>query len=305
MGNSIDKVDEGLYICGADALGDFDRLDRLGIKCILNAASVDLYRSCASSTGEGKRLMQLLERYEVKALECQDNEGCNLSVHFDAVADFVEEGRRKGGVVVHCAAGISRATTSTCAYLMIKEHYDLESAFLRVHSVRSCVHPNAGFWRQLRDLEAVLRARGVQLESREPPPRPPAEEPSGAPGGRPDPSSFGRDRDPHELIKRMDEDAQRREVYGTHYLTVRIRCADGVAAKDVEDSLRTKGVVRGLAWENLEICDQWSPGDRGHGLRGRAKCVPSMDGASLQALVAAVPGVASVEAEDARIPSPQ
>lgn len=297
MGNTIDKVDEGLYICGADALGDFERLDRLGIKCILNAASVDLYRNCVrgeGSAGSG-RLMQLLERYEVKALECQDNEQCNLSVHFDDLAEFVEEGRRKGGVAIHCAAGISRATTSTCAYLMIKEHYDLESAFLRVHSVRSCVHPNAGFWRQLRDLEAVLRARGIQLESREPPPRPIAEEPSSA-SGRPDPSSFGRDRDPRELIKQMDEDAQRKGSFGTHYLTVRIGCSEGAAANDLEGALRTRGVVQGITWENLEVS--------GDDLRGRAKCVPSMDGASLQALLAAVPGVAAAEVEDNRVSSP-
>merc|ERR1719277_1263992 len=50
---------------------------------------------------------------------------------------------------------------------MIKEKLSLEAALFKVHSVRSVVHPNSGFWRQLRDLESVLRLQGVQLQ---PPP---------------------------------------------------------------------------------------------------------------------------------------
>jgi len=278
MGNSIDKVDEGLYICGVEALADFDRLDSLGIKCILNAASVDLYRGKFTE-------MQLRERYEVKALECQDSEDCNLSVHFDEVADFVEQGRRRGGVAVHCAAGVSRATTSMCAYMMIKEHYDLDSAFLRIRSVRNRVQPNSGFWRQLRDLEAVLRARGVQLQSREPPPQP-------QPAAKEDPqSAYRRSQDPRELIKRMDEYAQEYASFGTHYLTARIRCAEGVEA-----ILRSEGVIPGVSMEQLERM--------GDEVQGRAKCVPSMDGATLQALIAAVDGVDAVEVEAAVVQPP-
>merc|ERR1711972_336868 len=59
---------------------------------------------------------------------------------------------------------MGRASTSACAYQMIKEHWNLDAAFCRVQAVRSFVHPNKGFWRQLRDLEATLRAQGVALQ---------------------------------------------------------------------------------------------------------------------------------------------
>ena len=38
-------------------------------------------------------------------------------MHFKEIADFIEEGRKQGGVVVHCAAGVSRASTSCIARL--------------------------------------------------------------------------------------------------------------------------------------------------------------------------------------------
>merc|ERR1712232_516403 len=84
------------------------------------------------------------------------------------VVDFIDEGRKRGGVVVHCAAGVSRATTSTCAYLMAKEGLDLNSAYSKVFACRNVVKPNAGFWRQLQDFEEALKAQGRTLIAKEP-----------------------------------------------------------------------------------------------------------------------------------------
>jgi hypothetical protein len=47
--------------------------------------------------------------------------------------------------------------------MMLREQLSCEAAYKKVHSVRPQVEPNAGFWRQLRDLEAVLREQGVEL----------------------------------------------------------------------------------------------------------------------------------------------
>merc|ERR1712066_570188 len=92
-----------------------------------------------------------------------DVESQDLSVHFDEMADYIEEGRKNGGVVVHCAAGISRASTTSIAYMMLKEGLTVDAGFTKIHHVRNFIHPNRGFWRQLRDLEAVLTGRGVEL----------------------------------------------------------------------------------------------------------------------------------------------
>jgi len=85
--------------------------------------------------------------------------------------------------------------------------------------------------------------------------------------------------------------AQEYASFGTHYLTARIRCAEGVEA-----ILRSEGVIPGVSMEQLE-----RTGDE---VQGRAKCVPSMDGATLQALIAAVDGVDAVEVEAAVVQPP-
>eukprot|EP00035_Acanthoeca_spectabilis_P005903 m.118639 g.118639 ORF g.118639 m.118639 type:complete len:128 (+) comp13250_c0_seq3:580-963(+) len=47
----------------------------------------------------------------------QDHARQDLSPLFAEMADFIQGGRRDGGVVVHCAAGISRASTTCIAYM--------------------------------------------------------------------------------------------------------------------------------------------------------------------------------------------
>lgn len=160
MGNSINKIDEGFYIGGVNDL-KIDQLQSFGIRCILNVAQEDLY---SRGKGNENRLAELKDNFEVKIIGIDDKADCNLSVHFQEIADFIEAGRSKGGVVVHCQCGVSRSCAGACSYLMIKENWDLESAFCRVQSARSSVKPNRGFWRQLRDLEASLKAQGVQFK---------------------------------------------------------------------------------------------------------------------------------------------
>eukprot|EP00439_Symbiodinium_sp_Y106_P080731 s663_g19.t1 len=132
------------------------------IKAILNAAQKNLYEMTATGKGEDD-LLELEKKFEVKIIGADDIEDCNISVHFQEIADFIEAGRKKGGVVIHCAAGVSRASTSCMAYMMIKEHWSLQAAHRRVHAVRSIIHSNSGFWRQLNDLQASLIASGVTL----------------------------------------------------------------------------------------------------------------------------------------------
>ncbi|CAJ1413405.1 unnamed protein product [Effrenium voratum] len=202
-GKSIHRIDEGFYICGVDALHDDKYLHQLGIKCILNAAQDRLY-SLQPHHGrqEGIELAKLPELFEVKIVGADDCEDCNLSMHFQDIADFIEAGRAKGGVVVHCAAGVSRASTSCMAYLMMKEHWKLEAAHRKIHAVRNIVCPNSGFWRQLRDLEASLEAQGIVLrplpEDWVPPPQPTRkgeEEKFGATADETRASLWGLDRD--------------------------------------------------------------------------------------------------------------
>lgn len=80
--NSIDKIDQGFFICGVDALKDIDRLHSLHITHILNVATSDLLSKSVDSAG-GETLMEKLSPFEVKVIGAQDNARQNLSVYFD------------------------------------------------------------------------------------------------------------------------------------------------------------------------------------------------------------------------------
>ena len=61
-----------------------------------------------------------------------------------------------GRVLVHCGAGISRASTISTAYLMHRLRLSFRDALHLVHSVRPFVRPNHGFLLQLKHFESLL-----------------------------------------------------------------------------------------------------------------------------------------------------
>lgn len=287
MGNSINKVDEGLFICSVDALRDEKRLHRLGIKRVLNVASDDLYRlrdyrlDMGPPDSQASGLGKLHEHFEVKIIGAVDSEDFNLSVHFEEIAEFIEGGRQMGGVVVHCAAGVSRASTACLAYMMLRQKIGLDAAFNKLITARSCVQPNPGFWRQLRDLESVLKARGVQLAAETSPP-PPQED---------DEEMSGRDRvlamhreDPDKMITSLDSQAYSMRPFLTHYLTARMSPEEGLEAETLGNQLKSVAVP-GAVFDSIEVTDG------GTSVEARVKCVPSVDSHALKAALEGLSGV--------------
>lgn len=66
---------------------------------------------------------------------------------------FINEGKKANGkILVHCNAGISRAPTLVIAYLMKEENLSLEQAWEKVKSGRPLIRPNAGFVKQLQQM---------------------------------------------------------------------------------------------------------------------------------------------------------
>ncbi|GFH21316.1 uncharacterized protein HaLaN_18592, partial [Haematococcus lacustris] len=59
----------------------------------------------------------------------------------------------RGGVLVHCVAGISRSATLVIAWLMYHHSLSYDEAFRRLHAVRPWVMPNPGFRAQLQLFE--------------------------------------------------------------------------------------------------------------------------------------------------------
>uniref|UniRef100_A0A1B6CWU0 Dual specificity protein phosphatase n=1 Tax=Clastoptera arizonana TaxID=38151 RepID=A0A1B6CWU0_9HEMI len=90
----------------------------------------------------------------------------NISVYFERVADFIENGIKNGGkVLVHCVMGVSRSSTSVLAYLMLKERLSACEALSKIRKIRD-IRPNDGFLFQLAQLDNKLkreRMRGIFL----------------------------------------------------------------------------------------------------------------------------------------------
>ncbi|XP_064207417.1 dual specificity protein phosphatase 14 isoform X1 [Anguilla rostrata] len=84
-----------------------------------------------------------------------------ISLYFDSVADKIHSvGRgKRGAVLVHCAAGVSRSATLCLAYLMKYHRVSLAEAHAWVKARRPVIRPNAGFWRQLIEYERKLFGR--------------------------------------------------------------------------------------------------------------------------------------------------
>ena len=98
-----------------------------------------------------------------------------VTYHFVPLLDIPEFNIRQGietslkiihdnideNILVHCNAGVSRSATIVIAYLMASLGLNYDEAFAKVKSIRSCIRPNDGFVRQLKDLtciEAILQA---------------------------------------------------------------------------------------------------------------------------------------------------
>jgi protein-tyrosine phosphatase len=68
-----------------------------------------------------------------------------IHIHFDRIADKIDEHLKRGGrVMVHCVCGISRSTTLVIGYLIKYKGMTLNDALDLCSSKRPIVRPNSG-----------------------------------------------------------------------------------------------------------------------------------------------------------------
>lgn len=89
----------------------------------------------------------------------------DIAQHLSICARFIDQGRKYGSVLVHCASGVSRSVSAVCAYLMEYERISLEKAITVIREVRPIAKPNPGFWEQLSSYERYQNANSNTLES--------------------------------------------------------------------------------------------------------------------------------------------
>ncbi|XP_006805940.1 dual specificity protein phosphatase 26-like isoform X1 [Neolamprologus brichardi] len=142
-----DEVWPRLYIGDQHSAENQADLYKNHITHILNAAH---------STRKGQP--DIYEGMKITYMGVEAHDSCNydMSVNFQAAADFIHRGLSRGGkVLVHCHVGVSRSATLVLAYLMLKQNLTLVEAICAVKESRGVI-PNRGFLRQLIKLDEQL-----------------------------------------------------------------------------------------------------------------------------------------------------
>ena len=85
------------------------------------------------------------EDVEYLRVPIKDNISVKISTFFEQTFDFIDDARKKGGVLVHCGHGISRAPTIVAAYLMKKYKLGYEQALESIRIKRHGIDPNFSF----------------------------------------------------------------------------------------------------------------------------------------------------------------
>ena len=111
----MNKICDRLYLGNLKAAQDVRALREAGITHILQVA--EGLTPCFPKD------------FVYKVISIGDTANSSLIRYFPAAISFIQEGIRKGGVLVHCYAGVSRSATCVIAYLMQHKHMDFSEAF--------------------------------------------------------------------------------------------------------------------------------------------------------------------------------
>jgi protein-tyrosine phosphatase len=87
--------------------------------------------------------------FQYMVIHAEESENCNLLEIFEHALKFIQEGTKKGKVLVHCMLGVSRAATLVVAYVMRQLQVSEEEA-IAVIGRRRRVFPNHAFIDQLK-----------------------------------------------------------------------------------------------------------------------------------------------------------
>jgi len=136
------KIISNLYLGSWEAAQNKHGLKKLGVTHVLTVA-------------QGLQ-PPYPESFHYKVVEVDDHDSEDLLSHLESCIEFIQEGRQHGGILVHCAAGISRSATVTVGYLMKIQNYTFKQALEFVAKQRPIICPNPGFKKQLMQYEEEL-----------------------------------------------------------------------------------------------------------------------------------------------------
>jgi len=137
-----DKIIPGLFISNREAATNIIGLKQVKISHVLTLTDGD---------------PPFPQDFTYLQFVVNDSEDQDLRSLFEKCHTFIDDGLKSGGVLIHCNAGVSRSGTIAIAYLMKKLNLSFKKAFEIVTKVRSCVCPNSGFQKQLKQYEQELQ----------------------------------------------------------------------------------------------------------------------------------------------------
>jgi predicted protein tyrosine phosphatase len=146
FGLNISQLDELLFVGGEFRPAQWLALHRLGIRAVL---SLQAEREDRFDGPPPTRTLRLA---------VEDFEPPSIAQLHEAVAFIGECQAARLPVLVHCHAGVGRASLTTSAYLMTQGHSHVE-AFSRVRRARPIVALNARQLERLIEWELLLRSR--------------------------------------------------------------------------------------------------------------------------------------------------
>jgi hypothetical protein len=135
-GDQINFITDDLAVASLGAACDLQALTRHGIRAIVDASNRD-----------GNPRYPGIHYHEVRIADPDER----LPEFLPGVMAFIDEARRRGPVLLHCVAGVSRSPALAICYLHERQGLSLPAALQHVRSRRVQADPNPLFLRVIQD----------------------------------------------------------------------------------------------------------------------------------------------------------
>ena len=94
--------------------------------------------------------------FKYLTIQIDDSLDSDLTPYFQSCHNFIDDARKEGGILIHCAAGISRSASIVIAYLMKHNGWSYEQSYHYTCKCRKIICPNGSFIKQLKAYELTL-----------------------------------------------------------------------------------------------------------------------------------------------------
>ena len=108
----MNEILPSLFLGNVEAARDVEMLKRRNVKAVLTVMRYKGMPDCYHV-----HLPKDFTHLHIDVYDAADAES-SLLPHLARCVAFISEGRRAGGVLVHCFAGVSRSATAVVAYLL-------------------------------------------------------------------------------------------------------------------------------------------------------------------------------------------